>query len=140
MYGTDSCTFSFKWTAPSANVGKISLYAAANASNGDGYVDGDYIYTATRTLNPDLGLAAYAENSPDQLTVFPNPTRDLLFIDANTTGKLNVELSDVNGLQVFASKIPDKSKINVGVFKEGVYTLTVKTVDRVMNKKLVIVR
>jgi len=75
-----------------------------------------------------------------QLTVYPNPTGDQFFIEANTTDKLNVDLYDVNGRHVFSASVNDKSNINVATLDNGIYTITIKSVDHVTNKKLVIVR
>ena len=75
-----------------------------------------------------------------QLSVYPNPTSDQFYIEANTTDKLTVDLYDLNGRHVFSASVSDKSIINVSSFNEGVYTLTIKSVDSVTNKKLIIVR
>jgi uncharacterized protein (TIGR03437 family) len=47
------------WTAPSSNVGTVTIYVAANAANGDANLTGDHIYTATLQLCPG-GCAAPA--------------------------------------------------------------------------------
>jgi len=74
------------------------------------------------------------------ISIFPNPASDQFFIDANTTDKLIVDLFDVNGRHVFSKIASDKSTISVTNLDEGIYTLTIKTTDRVTNKKLVILR
>ena len=74
------------------------------------------------------------------IVVYPNPTSDQFFINANTTDKLNVDLYDVNGRHVYSASVSDKSNINVTALENGIYTLTIKSVDRVTNKKLIIVR
>ncbi|HXB39925.1 MAG TPA: T9SS type A sorting domain-containing protein [Bacteroidia bacterium] len=74
------------------------------------------------------------------ITIYPNPTSDLFFINANTTDKLTVDLFDVNGKHVFSTSVSDKENINVTPLDNGAYTLTIKTTDRVINKKLVILR
>lgn len=79
-------------------------------------------------------------NEVHTVDVFPNPTSEQFFIDANTTNKLTVDLFDINGKHVFSASVSDKSNINVTTLDNGIYTLTIKTVDRVINKKLVIVR
>jgi hypothetical protein len=77
-------------------------------------------------------------NTP--VNLFPNPTSNDFFIDANTSDKLNVDLYDVNGRQVFSANVNDKSTINVTTLDEGIYTMTIKTVDQIINKKVVILR
>lgn len=74
------------------------------------------------------------------MSIYPNPTSDQFFIYANTTDKLNVDLYDVNGRHVFSKRVSDKSNIDVTTLNEGVYTMIIKTADRVANKKLVIAR
>ncbi len=51
-------SWTFKWTAPSTNVGPIMFYAAGNAANGDFGTAGDYIYTqkATSDVPPVYGV------------------------------------------------------------------------------------
>jgi len=74
------------------------------------------------------------------ISIYPNPTSDQFFIEKNATDKLNVDLYDVNGRHVFSKIISDKSSIDVTNLNEGVYSMTIKMADRVINKKLVIVR
>ena len=53
MGTADSVQFAFEWTAPASAVGEVTLYAAANAANGNNSADaGDRIYTANATLTP----------------------------------------------------------------------------------------
>ena len=42
----DEHSWKFQWTAPDADIGPISFYAAGNAANGDFSTTKDYIYTA----------------------------------------------------------------------------------------------
>jgi uncharacterized protein (TIGR03437 family) len=50
---TDTITFSMNWTAPSASVGNVDFYAAANAANGNNLADpNDRIYATSATLTP----------------------------------------------------------------------------------------
>ena len=45
----DKNQWTFKWTAPTNDVGPITFYAAGNAANGDFRTSGDYIYTQSNT-------------------------------------------------------------------------------------------
>lgn len=74
------------------------------------------------------------------ISIYPNPTSEQFFIDANTTNKLTLDLYDVNGRHVFSKNASNKSHIDVTNLIGGVYSMTIKTADRLINKKLVIVR
>ena len=52
-------SWTFKWTAPSTNVGRITFYAAGNAADGTFFTNGDYIYTqkATSDITPVYGVS-----------------------------------------------------------------------------------
>ncbi|MHB8260665.1 MAG: T9SS type A sorting domain-containing protein [Bacteroidia bacterium] len=76
----------------------------------------------------------------DELSIYPNPTSNQFIIEANTPDKLTVVLYDVNGRLMFSASVSGKSTIDVSSLNEGVYTLAIKTVDRIINKKLVILR
>jgi uncharacterized protein (TIGR03437 family) len=52
---SSSNTFTVNWTAPSADMGEVRLFVAANAANGNGQNTGDRIYTANVTLTPQAG-------------------------------------------------------------------------------------
>jgi uncharacterized protein (TIGR03437 family) len=48
-------TISLSWTAPSSDVGPVTIYAAANAANGNATNTGDRIYTTSLKLSPAAG-------------------------------------------------------------------------------------
>lgn len=50
--------WTFKWTAPATSTGKVTFYVAANAASGDGTQLGDYIYTRSFALDPQVALTA----------------------------------------------------------------------------------
>ena len=111
----------------------VAIYA------GDLFIDdyNAYVIRKVNNITNDINKFLAKEN---QINIFPNPTNNQFFIDANTTDKLTVDLYDVNGTHVFSESVSDKSNINVTTLSEGVYTMTIKSVDSVTNKKLVIVR
>jgi PKD repeat protein len=49
---TGSAFFSFKWTAPSSNIGDVKFYVASNASNNAQGNSGDLIYLSQHTITP----------------------------------------------------------------------------------------
>ena len=56
----DAHSWEFQWTAPDADIGPITFYAAGNAANGD-FVSagaGDYIYTSQEESTPPVPVVA----------------------------------------------------------------------------------
>ncbi len=48
----DTHSWEFQWTAPDADIGSITFYAAGNAANGDFGITDDYIYTTQSESTP----------------------------------------------------------------------------------------
>ncbi len=57
--GTDDAhSWEFEWTAPDADIGPITFYAAGNAANNDSATTGDYIYTEQSESTPPIPVIA----------------------------------------------------------------------------------
>lgn len=54
----DENQWTLKWTAPDADIGPITFYAAGNAANGDFTPAGDYIYTTSEESTPPVPIVA----------------------------------------------------------------------------------
>ena len=54
----DAHSWEFEWTAPDADMGPITFYAAGNASNGNFNPIDDYIYTAQSESTPPIPIVA----------------------------------------------------------------------------------
>jgi len=116
--------------------GSTIFDATANANNG--IINGATFVQDSNCFSGTLSIDQLVTQS--NISIYPNPASDQFFIDANTTDKLNVDLYDVNGRHVFSKSVSGKTNIDLTTFNEGVYTLTIKMVDHLINKKLVIVR
>ena len=55
---TNAHSWEFQWTAPDADIGPITFYAAGNASNGNFNPIDDYIYTAQGESTPPIPVVA----------------------------------------------------------------------------------
>jgi len=115
-------------------IGVALTSTATTSANNDYYVDSIKVWVGQSTAN--ISTIFSLDNN---VAIYPNPTSDQFFIDASTSDKLTVDLFDLNGRHVFSKSVSAKSNINVTDLNNGVYNLTIKTVDRVINKKLVIV-
>ena len=54
----DAHSWEFQWTAPDADIGPITFYAAGNTANGDFGATGDYIYTTQEESTPPIPVVA----------------------------------------------------------------------------------
>ncbi|MGH9838998.1 MAG: choice-of-anchor V domain-containing protein [Blastocatellia bacterium] len=48
--GTNQNSWTFRWKAPATNVGRVTVYVASNAANGNGNNSGDYIYITNTSI------------------------------------------------------------------------------------------
>jgi PKD repeat protein len=75
------------------------------------------------------------------ISIFPNPTSEKVYINMPISEKeLLVEIFDVNGQLIMNKTINFNSYIEVSSLNNGLYTLTIKAENGVVNKKLTIVR
>jgi hypothetical protein len=111
---------------------RFDFYADAAGAGNNIFIDDINIF--------DGALGIETNEEQPGLNIYPNPTSDNFYINANTTDKLDVDLYDLNGRHVFNTKTMDRSTINVSSLSQGIYSLIIKTADRVINKKLVIIR
>lgn len=58
--GTNQASWSFKWKAPAQTAGRVTLYVAANAANGNGANTIDYIYVSNASMQPAVSLPQVA--------------------------------------------------------------------------------
>ena len=66
--GTNQSTWSFRWTAPTTDVGRVTFYVAGNAANNNGGESGDLIYTRNFSLQPATTPQAIAMVSAASFT------------------------------------------------------------------------
>lgn len=98
------------------------------------------IYTALRQMKftvSDASLSV-ADNMSKSITVFPNPTNNLLHINITNPNSINsVQLFDVKGKLIYTAF--DNNSIDVNSYKSGLYVLKIYFEDGVITTKKVIV-
>lgn len=65
----DTANFTFNWTAPTSDVGRITFYATGNAANGDGSSGNDNIYLS------NIAVSSGAPQAPAPTISNVNPNR-----------------------------------------------------------------
>ena len=93
-------------------------------------------------LNPTGGSSGVSSvfNSAYQVSIYPNPNNGFFEIETTSSDKQTLQVFDINGKLVLTQTISGKITIDGSSLSEGFYNLTLKTDNRVTNKKLVIVK
>jgi hypothetical protein len=79
---TGTKTFSFKWIAPTTNVGNVTFYCTGNAANNNGAKTGDHIYSTSQVVTPAVGAGEIELMFDDRtFSVFPNPATENIFVN-----------------------------------------------------------
>jgi hypothetical protein len=94
--------WTFKWKAPTTNVGRISFFAAGNAANNSGSSSGDHIYTTSALLDPNPLLDVTPTPEPNVLEAAPNPTHGRMFVRYSLArrGAVDLAVFDPQGRRV----------------------------------------
>ncbi|WP_242091682.1 S8 family serine peptidase [Aestuariivivens sediminicola] len=123
----------------------------------DNPVSGTYTLTVSHkgTLNPsqdfsliltgfNLTLSDQTDLKPTELTIWPNPTTDLLNISYKSinNSKVNISLTDMQGRLVHSNTIIPSGtvleRIDTRIFAKGIYILSIKQANSIINKKVVL--
>ncbi|HWB64971.1 MAG TPA: choice-of-anchor V domain-containing protein [Chitinophagales bacterium] len=144
-YSAGKGQWSFKWTAPEAGAGPVTLYAAAVAANNDATDNGDSVYTTQINLT-ETPTAVNEINSSQVISVYPNPAHGQLSIryrfavGGNTTIDL-VDMLSRNTQQLMArydNTQPQSIALNIAGFAPGIYLLVIRHGNEKEVKKVLI--
>ena len=139
---SSSNEFEFQWTAPEAGTGKVSFYTCGNGVNGNNSTNGDN--AACTTLVLDENTVSTQNLSADiQFTVFPNPIKDVLHIQFDSSVSGNFEMNIYNKLgQLYETKNLDliigesALQFDVSQLISGTYILQLTDGEKMTNRKL----
>ncbi len=104
--------------------------------------EGDLIYLYITNANGDevtfyTTTLSNASFEKVELSIYPNPTSNLLHIEASQTDISRVEVFDVQGKQVMQVSAANLTKLDVSQLTNGMYFLKVSTSDGELTKKFV---
>ena len=94
--------------------------------------DEDGTYQLGNGYYPSLNLSTLNTESPElqlQVKVFPNPTKELIYITHPTEQLFKVRIADVSGKQILQTQHQKQQPINVQTLTKGTYFVTVTTRD-----------
>ena len=81
---------------------------------------------------PSLNLSTLNTESPElqlQVKVFPNPTKEVIYITHPTEQFFEVRISDVSGKQVLQIAHQKQQPLSIQTLSTGTYLVTVTTKD-----------
>ncbi|MEM1054265.1 MAG: choice-of-anchor V domain-containing protein [Bacteroidota bacterium] len=142
--------WTFSWVPPTGGLPPtVTIYAAANAANGNESVSGDYVYTAQR----DLALASTAEAMPEDDglrlgRVWPNPVREngQVIVTLARPALVSARLMDMRGRtvrQLAVRSLPaGESTLDVDVagVSPGTYFLAVDVPEGRRTARVIVAR
>jgi len=70
-----------------------------------------------------------------EITIYPNPTSDIIYVVTNQLTPVNYLLYDLNGRVIFSGQIENNSSIDVSLLQNGIYLIHIPSLNEV--KKLI---
>ena len=111
-------TYKLSYTTGEVTVGSMTS-ENSNIQLGNGYY-------------PSLNLSTLNTESPElqlQVKVFPNPTKEVIYITHPTEQFFEVRISDVSGKQILQIAHQKQQPLSVQTLSTGTYLVTVTTKD-----------
>ncbi len=134
--GNTATSWTFDWTAPSADEGTITFYSAVNNTNGNGATSGDEVVTATLEVQPSLSAESVFSQS---FKMYPNPAKNTfkLNLPQNIT-TAQVVVFDVMGRSLTQQTVSESNNtIDISMLQSGNYIVSIATDLGIATKKLV---
>ena len=117
----------------------VGLNASSGSTNNPNDQTEDFTVPSS---SPNCLLSTDFFQNEQTIKVYPNPSNGLLNIAIlNYTGKLSIELFDINGRKVYNQNINDfntEKAINLESFQSGIYMLRLQGNDLSFNRKVIL--
>lgn len=94
--------------------------------------DEDGTYQLGNGYYPSLNLSTLNTETPElqlQVKVFPNPAKEVIYINHPTEQYFEVRITDVSGRQILQTAHQKQQPLNVQTLTSGTYIITVTTKD-----------
>lgn len=130
--------WSFKWKSPDTQNQNVVFFATANASNGNGQISGDYIYTASKFLGNGGPLNTHNTSKIDQLKIFPNPSTEKILVSAKVNGTATIKVFSLGGKEIISTETRStETPIDVKELSSGVYLLNITSQEDSKTMKFI---
>ena len=129
--GNSQTSWNFQWTAPSNNVGPITLYYSYNVSNAMNNTAGDQIYLASHTIYPTTTTSLSSINSNEN-GCFVDGNKLIIPQDIFTSGDAVICIYNLQGKRILSFKTILFSGLDNVIslpmdFKRGLYILSISS-------------
>ena len=130
----DNHTFNFQWTAPDADAGPITFYATGNGANEDGDNTGDFIFSASSTVQAiqPIGIENRQDGTP---TLIWNSIAHKVSVQSTDVQKINWTILDLNGKVLKTQNA--QTHIDFGDLDQGFYLVKCQTPQTTTEIKVV---
>jgi hypothetical protein len=94
--------------------------------------DDDGTFQLGNGYYPSLNLSTLNTETPElqlQVKVFPNPTKEVIYITHPTELSFKVRITDISGKQILQTQHQKQQPLNVQTLTTGTYFITVTTKD-----------
>lgn len=123
VIGTGGQTFENGNNKLSFSLGEVAVGAMS---------DEDGTYQLGNGYYPSLNLSTLNTETPElqlQVKVFPNPTKEVIYITHPTEQFFEVKITDVSGKQIFQTAHQKQQPLSLQTLTTGTYFMTVTTKD-----------
>jgi hypothetical protein len=126
---------------PTAGVSE--KYVASNPKNGELTIPSLIYKSPSKTTPVDTSTASIANLTNINVSVFPNPASDKLFIklDKNVKGVFNAALLTLDGKTILSKQLNTNTETNIidlSTISSGVYFVTVSNGEGVYNQRIIV--
>lgn len=132
--GVSQTNWAINWQSPSELVGAITFYLAVNDANANGGRTGDDIYITNLTIAPAQSTSIQ-DHLSRQIVVSPNPTSDLMVIDAGTLVVNSLAIYSATGQRMLQRE--NATEIDLSSFQSGLYYLMLETEKGMVHQKII---
>ncbi|MFN0085025.1 MAG: choice-of-anchor V domain-containing protein [Blastocatellia bacterium] len=91
-------SWSFRWKAPATSAGRVTFYAAGNATNNNTTSGGDLIYTTIASVNAGAALSAFASVSAASFSQTATTAANAILAGFGTGLSQNIAIATTNPL------------------------------------------
>lgn len=107
--------------------------------NGADTVEARLEYNFDITVDQVLCELSVEEQSKDRLSVFPNPAKELVQVQIETTSGFDIRLFSVGGKLLYSESVSQSNtNLDVSEFEKGVYVIEVQLPETTLYERIVV--